>query len=116
MRRLVLASLIIAPLDAHHSFMAEYDAAKSLHLTGVIREFDFVNPHAEIALDADGVCWQIELSSPSALARRGVSKSTIRAGMRVTINAYPAKDGSHRAYGLDLVLPDERRFLLNGSI
>ena len=117
MRSLILALAAAAvPLAAHHSFMAEFDATKSLHLTGIIREFDFVNPHSEISLDAVGVAWRIELSSPAALLRRGVSKTSIRAGMRVTIDAYAAKDGSHRAYGVDLVLPDGRRYFLNAPI
>lgn len=96
--------------------MAEYDANRTIRLEGVVTEVDFVNPHAEIAVDAGSGCWRVELSSPAALLRRGVSKTSIRAGMHVRIDAYPSKDRPRRAYGLDLTLPDGRVLRLNAGI
>lgn len=102
-----------APAFAHHSFMAEYDAAKRIRIEGVIHSFDFVNPHAQIELDAGEVCWRVELASPAALLRRGVSKTSLRKGMRVSIDGYASKDGAHRVYGLDLIFAGGEVLRLN---
>ena len=102
-------------LAAHHSFVAEFDAAKPLHLSGVVEKFNFVNPHAEIFLLVGAEQWWIEAASPQALLRRGVSKSTLREGMRVEIEAYASKDGSRRGYGRSVALPGGRTLLLNPS-
>jgi hypothetical protein len=99
-------------LWGHHSFPAEYDSKAPVRLEGTITKFEFVNPHAEIFLDVDGDGWWIEAASPQALMRRGVSKASVRAGMRVTIEGFRAKDGSRRASGTAIALPDGRRLLL----
>jgi len=98
---------------AHHSFASEYDTKRPVHLAGVIASFELRNPHAEIYLDDGTARWRIEASSPAALQRRSISKISVHAGMRVTIDGYQARDGSFRVYGLDLVLPDGRKLFLN---
>jgi len=98
---------------AHHSFMSEYDTKRSVHLEGLIASFEFVNPHAEIYLDDATGRWRIEGSSPSALQRRGISKVTVHAGMRVRVDGYQARDGSLRVYGIALALPDGSVLFLN---
>ena len=37
--------LAAAPLLAHHSFAAEYDAKKPIELKGTITKVDWMNPH-----------------------------------------------------------------------
>jgi|SRR5579872_3091099 len=115
MRALLALILSLTPIQAHHSFAAEFDSAKPVHLQGVITKFRFVNPHAEIELDSGSEHWWIEAASPHALLRRGVSKITVHAGMRVVVNGYQAKDGSRRVYGTELILADGRALLLNPS-
>ena len=39
------------PLQAHHSFAAEYDGTKPIKLTGTVTKFDMVNPHSWIYID-----------------------------------------------------------------
>lgn len=97
----------------HHSFAAEYDTKRPVHLEGVVARFEFMNPHGEIYLDAGSEHWWIETASPVALARRGVSKRSVSAGMHIVIDGYQARDGSHRAYGLSLTLEDGRVLELN---
>ena len=41
----IAALLLAAPAYAHHSF-AMFDQSKVLHMTGTVKEFEFVNPHA----------------------------------------------------------------------
>ncbi len=102
-----------ALLPAHHSFTAEFDSKRPVHLEGVVARFDFVNPHAEIYLDVGGERWWVEAASPSALVRRGIGRSSLRVGMSVTIDGYQAKDASRRVYGREVTFGDGRVFALN---
>jgi hypothetical protein len=42
--------------------------------------------------------WDIELASPNLLTLHGWKIDTLRRGDRVTVSAYPSRDGSNRAY------------------
>jgi hypothetical protein len=108
---LIIAGLIVSlPVFAHHG-SAAYDNAKSLSIKGVVTEYNFVNPHVEIFIDAknangDIEKWQGELNSPNLLAHRGWSRSTIKVGEEVTLVGFPAKSGA-KSLRLEKVLgPD----------
>lgn len=73
--------------------------SKTITVTGTVTDFQFVNPHVLIAMDAKDPSgkvekWQGELTSPNHLARAGWTKSTIKAGDQVTLTGGPAKSGS----------------------
>lgn len=83
---------------AHHSF-AMFDDTKELALVGVVKEFQWTNPHTWIQLnvaDESGtlVEWSIEGGSPGTLSRQGWTKNTFRPGDKVSIKVHPMKDGS----------------------
>ena len=87
---------------AHHGFAAEYDTSKPLKLTGAITKFEWTNPHAWLYLDVkndDGTVtnWAFEMSSPNVLYRKGWTRTTLKPGDGVTIEAFRARDGSHNA-------------------
>lgn len=100
------------PLIAHHSFAAEFDASRPVRLTGTVSRVEWRNPHAWISLvvadPGTYVTWEIEASSPSALARRGLGPQSVLPGMTVTVSGYRAKNGTSTARGRDLTLPDGR--------
>jgi hypothetical protein len=107
--------LSTAPAWAHHSFSAEFDATRRVHLDGVVDRVEWANPHVVIYLDVKGVNWWIEAASPNALWRRGFSKNTVSRGTHVVIEGFQDKSGSQRANGLAIILPDGRRVLLNSD-
>jgi len=84
------------PASAHHSF-AMFDRARTIELTGTIREFQWVNPHTwvqlNVARNGRTTEWGIEGRSPNVLSRRGWNRQTLRPGDRVTLTVYPLKDG-----------------------
>ncbi len=110
---MILAAWLV-PLQAHHSFAAEFDSAKPVHLEGIVTAFRFENPHAGIDLESGSQHWWIEAGNPHALFRRGISKTMLHEGMQITIDGWQAKDGSHRVYGRDVIL-EGRTLLLNPS-
>ena len=116
---LIALVLSVTPAFPHHSFAAEFDASKPLTLKGNITKLDMVNPHSWLYLDVkapDGkiVNWAIEMGSPNALIRRGITRASVPIGGEVTVEGYRAKDGTPTANGTTIKLADGRQ-LFAGS-
>jgi hypothetical protein len=84
---------------AHHS-IAMFDREHPLQLTGVVREFRFVNPHALIVLevagkDAQPVIWNLEGDSSNSLNWDGWSSQSLRPGDEVRLTVEPLRSGEH---------------------
>jgi len=80
----------------------------------------WVNPHAWIYVDvkkADGTVeeWMVETGTPNTLLRRGLTKESLKEGTEIVVDGYQSKDGSRRANGRDLTLPDGRTLFLGSS-
>jgi hypothetical protein len=91
--------LLSAPLFAHHGFAGRYDEDHPVTVTGTVVELQFMNPHSFIIFenkDASGkdVRWQAELGSANLLAREGWTRTTLKAGDRITIIGPQNKNGS----------------------
>ncbi|HVV46005.1 MAG TPA: DUF6152 family protein [Bryobacteraceae bacterium] len=116
-------ALLLSPLpvSAHHAFAAEFDAQKPVKFTdATVTKVQLINPHSWIYVDVkqpDGKVenWAIEAGSPNVLLRRGITKNTLKAGDKIIIDGYQAKDGSHRANGRDLRLPNGQHLFLGSS-
>jgi hypothetical protein len=110
-RVLVLAGILLAAsADAHHSF-SMFDQAREVVLTGVVREFQWTNPHTWIELDvttAEGAVqgWSLESGSTNALKRQGWSRSSVKAGDRVRVVINPLRSGEKGGALLGIVLAD----------
>ena len=107
-------------LSAHHAFSSEFDANRHVVFTGTVTKMMWVNPHAWIVVDvkkADGTTeeWMVEAGTPNTLLRRGFTKASLQAGTVIKVDGYQSKDGSLRANGRDLTLPDGRTLFLGNA-
>lgn len=106
--------------SAHHAFAAEFDANKPVNFKGKVTKMEWVNPHSWLHISVtkdDGTMesWAIEAGTPNVLFRRGFKKDTLLPGIEVIVDGYQAKDGSRRANGRDLTLPDGRKLFFGSS-
>ena len=90
--------LCASPAHSHHSNVA-YEVTKVITITGEVKEFRWVNPHTWLHVMVDDgkgakVEWQVEGRAPGVLLRAGWSRSSLKAGERVTVDMSPAKDGT----------------------
>jgi len=117
-----LAAVVAAggPVDAHHAFSAEFDAAQPIVLKGTVSKAEWINPHSWVYIDvkgADGkiVTWAIECGAPNALLRRGWNKNSLPIGTEIVVDGYRAKDGSTTANARDITFPDGKKLFMGSS-
>ena len=95
-----LLVVVLSPTAAlpHHSNVA-YEVTKVITVTGVVKDFQWVNPHTWLHIVVDDpkdgkVEWAAEGRAPGILLRAGWTKTSLKAGETVTVDMSPAKDGS----------------------
>ena len=112
--------LAAAPLSAHHSFAAEYDANRPLTVTGTVTKLEWTNPHARVYIDAKDengkiVHWDFELGPPNGLMRRGWTRTSLKPGHVVTITGFHSKTEPYIANARTVSLADGRQVFAGSS-
>src|SRR5215831_5124549 len=109
------ARLWTAPVLAHHSFGAEYDANKPLTLTGVVTKIEWSNPHCYLYVDVKDSAgkvanWKLEGYPPGVLSRNGWKKDiTMKPGDTVTVTGWRARDGSNWGHSREVTFADGKK-------
>ena len=105
-----LFSLAPMPGEAHHSGVM-FDDAKEVTVEGVVKEFQYTNPHSWLLVDVTGkdgkvTTWGFEAEGPTTLMRNKVRPSDLKAGTKLTITGHPMKDGRPAALWIRAVRAD----------
>jgi hypothetical protein len=105
MKNLVLSLAILfaaliasAPVLAHHG-ETNYDTEKLVTVKATVTDFQFINPHVQIFLDAANEKgeiekWTCEARSPAMLVRNGDwDKNTLKPGDVITAIGFQSRNG-----------------------
>jgi len=93
----MLVLCVALPVFAHHSG-GMFDDTKQITVSGIVKEFQYTNPHSWLLVDITGddgkvTTWGFEAEGPSTLTRAGIRKSDFKPGTPITITGNPMRDG-----------------------
>jgi Family of unknown function (DUF6152) len=116
---IALIVVATAPIAAHHSFAAEFDAKQPVLFKGTVTKMEWINPHVWIHMNVTQPngkteAWMVEGGAPTVLFRRGFSKTSLQAGTQIVVDGYRAKDGTNKMNAREITFADGRR-LFAGS-
>jgi hypothetical protein len=111
-----LLMLATAPIFGHHSVSAEFDVNRQSTYAGVVTRVEWSNPHIYFYVDVQDANqkvtnWAFEGAGPNTLARLGWLRDSLKVGDRVTVVAYPARDGAYVASAREVRLSNGRKVL-----
>jgi hypothetical protein len=115
---LCAAALMVAPAFAHHSGTM-FDETKTVTLEGVVKEFQYTNPHSWLLVDVTGAdgkvtTWGFEAEGPTTLMMMQVRRGDLTPGTKLTISGHPMKDGRPAAAWVKAVRADGKEFFPRG--
>ncbi len=109
---IILVALIVsAPILAHHG-ETNYDTDKLVSVKATVTDFQFINPHVQIFLDAKNEKgevekWTCEARSLAMLVRNGDwDKNTLKPGDTITAIGFQSKNGARILRLKKIVLAD----------
>jgi hypothetical protein len=103
---------------AHHSF-AMFDVDNRMTITGVVRDFQWTNPHVLIWVnveeegEVEPVTWAVEMTSVGNLRREGWNRETLEPGDNVEVLINPLRNGGPGGgfYAIKF-LDEDREFMM----
>lgn len=116
MVRNLLAALIgllgTTSLQAHHSFVSQYDVETVTEVAGTVTEVWYQNPHSRVYFETTNEqgakeLWEAETYPRNILNRRGWKHDDLRVGDEVVVTGRRAKDGSNRLQIFTIVRPSD---------
>ena len=109
---IMFAALFVStPVPAHHG-ETNYDTDKLVSVKATVTDFQFINPHVQIFLDAknekgETEKWTCEARSPAMLVRNGDwDKNTLKPGDTITAIGFQSKNGAKILRLKKIVLSD----------
>jgi hypothetical protein len=95
MKRWIFAAALMAPLLGwgHHGW-SEYDGANALKIAGTVVESGYEHPHGHVLLKTSDKTWHVVLAPPSRMERRGLPRTAIAPGAKVTVEGYAHRSKS----------------------
>ena len=106
---------------AHHSFGYHFDVDAEVTIAGIVKEFKFINPHAQVLVDVtaeDGQVetWVCEFRGANGLARTGWREDTFRPGQAIEITGFAARRREAECYFETAIMADGTRINQNDPL
>src|SRR4026209_656603 len=107
--------LVSISLAAHHG-AAALDTGKEVTFKGTVTGWIWSNPHCFLQFDAKDDTgtvrnWAVETQNPTAMTQRGWSRTSFKAGDKVTETLEPVKNGQPIGRILTVVLPSGQKLV-----
>jgi len=91
-----------AHAGAHHAISAIYDSSKQVSVEGVVRDFQFINPHPILTIVAaeagKEMEWRLEMDNRFELIDVGMKADTLKAGDRVVVTGSLSRTNPQSLY------------------
>lgn len=108
-RAICLSACLVIALPAaraHHSGAA-FDPSAQVELSGVVKQFQWTNPHCYVQLlvrDEQGsdVEWSVEMASPIYLYNLGWRPSTLKPGDHIKTTVQPLRNGDNGGLAIEV--------------
>ena len=96
---LVLSVFLVSVSAFAHHGEANYDTSEVVDVRGTVYDFQFINPHVLVYIEAKDPSgnvekWTCEATSPNFLLRRGWTKATLKPGDEIIATGHRAKNGA----------------------
>ena len=106
--------LTAGAVQAHHSY-AMFDNSEVRRVSGTVAKLEWRNPHVFLwvyvpkpGAPGEYDLWAFENGSPSVLSARGWTRSSFKAGERVTVEYWPLRSGENGGHYERATWPDGR--------
>ncbi len=115
----VLIAACATPAFAHHSG-SMFDPTKQETVNGVVKAFNWTNPHVTIEVVTDQGplpigTWVLEGSSPGVMVRSGWDKRSLNPGDKVVVTISPLRSGAMGGSLRKVVLPSGKTLTFSTS-
>ena len=114
-----MSLLASAIAHGHHSFSAEFDADKTVSVTGTVTEVRYRNPHVQYLLDvnagAEATRWIVAGHTILIMRRSGITDDTVSIGDQITVSGYAGREGAKKLYLETLNVPNGAEFTVYGD-
>src|SRR5689334_16143523 len=89
-------AMLTGRVSAHHSQAPFYDLSKTVQIQGVVKEWEFRNPHPILHVDVVDQAgktneWLLTFHNVTSLRRLGITKETFAPGMTVKAQGPPSR-------------------------
>ncbi len=106
---------------AHHSFSAEFDRAQPVEISGSVTSVEWTNPHARIHVDVvndkgETEHWNFEMGTPNILMRNGWKRDSLKAGDKIKVTGWRARNAATVANAGGVFLPDGTKLFTDSSV
>jgi len=109
---------LAAPALAHHNYRLNFDDSVEITLAGIVSEVSWANPHITIYLDVmndngEVIKWALPTAAPGVARRNGLTSEVLKAGDKIVISGWPARDKSLQMRARVVTLKDGKEIPLH---